>query len=341
MELDLPENQLGLIARYTKNVAFCFDNDNAGQKSILRGVQLALAQEMNAFVITLPPDVKDIDELVQKRIDDWKDRAAHPQEFFTMQLAQLRSMMKSDLPNFERKLKEILGILGAAPELKQGIIAKQFAETLGLSEKGILAAIQKTAPPSFIRDEIKQKQGALSTAEYVLSVVLLFPCVALIMGKPETSAMYFPLKDQQEMFRLLYEFAKKHENLVKSVWDKKEKAITVSWESVYTRFTNEVAMEFSQWIAKISEENPDLATLVERIGLSEMASSIVVTDEVVADFFHAWARLKRQAIALRLEILRKQITSAEIAQDEPEIALLQDKIQENMELIKKIEKQLQ
>lgn len=334
----LTDTQLGLVSRYTKNVAFCFDNDSAGQKSILRGVQLALAQEMVPYLISLPPDVKDIDDLVQKRADDWKDRAANPQDFFKVQIANLRSLMKKDMGEFERKLHEITGILGSASELKQGILAKQFADALGLSEQGILAAIQKTVAPTFVRDELKQRQATLSTSEYVLGLVLLFPMVTLLMGKVEIIAEYFPIKDQQELFIKLAAFAKKHENLVMSVYDKKTKAITVTWDTIYSRYINEASLEFSQWIAEISEKEPETAALIERIGLSELSSSIVITDAVVTDFFKAWARLRRQCIAIRLEILKKKIVSAEVAQDEVEIQKIQIEIQENMDAIKKIEK---
>lgn len=335
----LTDTQLGLISRFTKNVAFCFDNDSAGQKSILRGVQLALAQELMPYVISLPEDVKDIDELIQKRPDDWKDRAAHPQEFFAVQLAILKGLMKKDLTIFEQKLHELVGILGSAPELKQGILAKQFADTLGLSEQGILAAIQKTVPPTYIRDELKQRQSALSTSEYVLALVLLFPLVTLVMEKTTVALSYFPLKEQQELFQLLSEFAKKHEHIVLSVLDKKTKKIKVTWETVYTRFTNEVALEFSRWIAEISGKNTEITALIERIGLSEMAASIVITDEVILDFFKAWTRLKRQCVALRMEVLRKRLAAAEMELSEPDMLSIQGEIQENMEILKKIEKQ--
>jgi len=296
-------------------------------------------RELMPYVISLPEDVKDIDELIQKRPDDWKDRAAHPQEFFAVQLAILKGLMKKDLTIFEQKLHELVGILGSAPELKQGILAKQFADTLGLSEQGILAAIQKTVPPTYIRDELKQRQSALSTSEYVLALVLLFPLVTLVMEKTTVALSYFPLKEQQELFQLMSEFAKKHEHIVLSVLDKKTKKIKVTWETVYTRFTNEVALEFSRWIAEISGKNTEITALIERIGLSEMAASIVITDEVILDFFKAWTRLKRQCVALRMEVLRKRLAAAEMELSEPDMLSIQGEIQENMEILKKIEKQ--
>jgi DNA primase catalytic core len=335
----LTDTQLNLLSRYTKNIAFCFNTDPAGQKATLRGVQLALTQELSPFVIELPSDVKDIDELIQKRPDDWKDRAAHPQDFFTVQLSVLRILAKKDVKQFEQKLHEILQTTSGASELKKGIVAKQFADTLGLSEAGLLEAMQKNVPTSFIRDELKQKQGALTTSEYLLGVLLLFPLGSLLLGKPEECVLSFSTGEQQLLFTELAAFAKKHEHLVTSVLDKKTKTLSVSWESVYTRFANEVALDFSKRIAEICEEKPELAALIEQIGLSEISASITITDDVMADFFKAWTRLRRQRIALRLEVLRKKLSALEIAGEEADIPELQDEIQGLLTTLKKFEKQ--
>lgn len=335
----LTDTQIGLLSRYTKNIAFCFDNDSAGQKSVLRGVQLAVAQDLSAYIVSLPPDVKDIDDLVQKRPEDWVDRASHPQEYFQSQIVILKSLMKKDVQEFERKLHQITEILSHAPELKQNIVAKQYAEALGLSFQGILAAIQKTLPPTFVREEMKQKQGVLSTSEYLLSLILLFPMVTLLMGKPEKVENYFIIKEQRELFLELCSFAKEHEHLVKSVYDKKEKRVTVSWETIYSRFANEVSLDFSRWVAEISEKKPETAELIERIGLSDSSANIVVSDDVITDFFRAWTRLKRQSIALKLEVLRKELATAETAQNTEAIKKLQTDLATYMIELKKIEKQ--
>jgi hypothetical protein len=246
--------------------------------------------------------------------------------------------MKKDVQEFERKLHQITELLGHAPELKQNIVAKQYAEALGLSFQGILAAIQKTLPPTFVREEMKQKQGVLSTSEYLLSLVLLFPMVTLLMGKPEKIENYFIIKEQRELFLELCFFAKKHEHLVKSVYDKKERRVTVSWDTIYSRFANEVSLDFSRWIAEISEKKPEAAELIERIGLSDSSANIVISDDVVADFFRAWTRLKRQSIALKLEVLRKELSTAEAAQNEEAIEKLQADLSLYMSELKKIEK---
>lgn len=334
----LTDTQLSVLSRFTKNVAFCFDNDGAGQKSISRGAQLAFAQDLNPLIIPLPEDCNDVDDLIKKRPDDWIDRAAHPIEFITFRLTALKALLKQNIKEFENQLHELLQIVSVSTPLRQQLLARQIAEALSLSEESLLQSIAKKSAPSFVRQEIKQKQGAISTAEYVLSIIFVFPLVTSMMGKAENAVRYFPAKEQQEVFRLFAAFAEKQKHLVTSVLDKKTKKLSVSWESVYTRFTNEVALEFSSWIAEIAEKQGELVPLLERLGLSEVTSSVVITDEVIQDYFRAWNRLKKQTITLRLEVLRKKMVQAEHEEDDEKVTNLSKQIQEEMLLLRKIEK---
>lgn len=61
----LTDNQLVLIKKFTKNVLFCLDMDDAGLRALERGVKLALPLGFNIKVIKLN-DVKDPDEAFSK-----------------------------------------------------------------------------------------------------------------------------------------------------------------------------------------------------------------------------------------------------------------------------------
>jgi len=61
----LTDNQLVLIKKFTKNVLFCLDMDDAGLRALERGVKLALPLGFNIKVIKLT-DVKDPDEAFSK-----------------------------------------------------------------------------------------------------------------------------------------------------------------------------------------------------------------------------------------------------------------------------------
>ncbi len=69
----LTSEQLGLLKRFTTNLAIAFDQDNAGNAATLRGLDLARAQDFNIKVITLPPEAgKDPDDAVRKNPELWK-----------------------------------------------------------------------------------------------------------------------------------------------------------------------------------------------------------------------------------------------------------------------------
>ncbi len=57
--------QLHLLGRFTKNICFCFDGDNAGINAALKGSELALKAGFDVSVITLPEN-DDPDSIIQK-----------------------------------------------------------------------------------------------------------------------------------------------------------------------------------------------------------------------------------------------------------------------------------
>jgi len=61
----ITQQQLEILARYTKNILFFFDSDEAGQKAVERGFKLATKLKLNTFAIN-PNPYQDIDDMVQK-----------------------------------------------------------------------------------------------------------------------------------------------------------------------------------------------------------------------------------------------------------------------------------
>jgi len=61
----LTEDHTRLIKRYTNNLTFIFDGDEAGIKASIRGIDIALKEEMNVRVIALP-EGEDPDSFTQK-----------------------------------------------------------------------------------------------------------------------------------------------------------------------------------------------------------------------------------------------------------------------------------
>ena len=63
-------NQIKLIKRYTDNIIFAFDGDNAGSRAVFRGISLGWQEEMNLKVLLLPKG-KDPADVIRDNENDW------------------------------------------------------------------------------------------------------------------------------------------------------------------------------------------------------------------------------------------------------------------------------
>ncbi len=68
----LTEQQVGLLKRYSDNMAMAFDMDAAGQRAAKRGIDIAIEQGCSVRVIRIPDGKgKDADECIQKNKEVW------------------------------------------------------------------------------------------------------------------------------------------------------------------------------------------------------------------------------------------------------------------------------
>lgn len=66
----LTPSQISLLKRYTKNIALCFDQDEAGQKAAQRTIDLLLAADMNVKIVQVVYG-KDPDECIKNNPENW------------------------------------------------------------------------------------------------------------------------------------------------------------------------------------------------------------------------------------------------------------------------------
>jgi DNA primase len=62
----LTPNHLKLLKRYTENIIFAFDNDEAGFQATLRATKIAFENEIYPKIFLLPEKIKDFDEAVNQ-----------------------------------------------------------------------------------------------------------------------------------------------------------------------------------------------------------------------------------------------------------------------------------
>lgn len=73
----LTSAHLTLLHRYTTNLSFCFDTDQAGAMATRRGIGLALNQNFNIKIVEMnDKDCKDPADLIKKNTDNWSNAVA-------------------------------------------------------------------------------------------------------------------------------------------------------------------------------------------------------------------------------------------------------------------------
>jgi len=99
--------QLKLIQRYTKTIAFAFDQDAAGMEATFRAIELAQMADLTIKVILIP-DGKDPDECIQKNPGGWKNAVKNPISVMDFYFAH--AFRKFNKENLEGK-KQVLDFL--------------------------------------------------------------------------------------------------------------------------------------------------------------------------------------------------------------------------------------
>ncbi|MBP7061326.1 toprim domain-containing protein [Patescibacteria group bacterium] len=59
----ITEQHVKMLKRYSDNIIFLFDNDQAGLQATIRGLKLAYEQNIFPKILQLPTGYKDVDEL--------------------------------------------------------------------------------------------------------------------------------------------------------------------------------------------------------------------------------------------------------------------------------------
>lgn len=157
----LTDEQLRLIARFTKNLAIAFDADSAGAAATLRGLDLARAQDFNVKVITLAPEAgKDPDEAVSKDPDLWRRAiagAADIMDWVFRNAFSAKGGKNRNLADPGDKKQIAAAILPEIRRIADPIVrdhwVKKLADALDVSEIALREALGQTVAGNLPRAE--------------------------------------------------------------------------------------------------------------------------------------------------------------------------------------------
>lgn len=176
----LTENQLRLIARFTKNIKLSFDLDFAGSEATRRAIELAWNMGFNIKVITLP-EGKDPGDVAIPKPDVWK-KAIKDAKYVVDYLFDeaIKRHNKKDPMGRKYIAKDLLPVIKRIPdEIEKDSYIKRLANELLVDESSIQAALRNISLPKEKRVAVKEvekiKNNDLELEQSALGLLAMFP----------------------------------------------------------------------------------------------------------------------------------------------------------------------
>jgi len=252
----LTADHLKIIKRYTNDVIFSFDEDEAGQKAALAAITMGLEAGLDIRLTTIE-GFKDVGELVQKDKEKWPkilSAALPPVEWLAYKAKRDTDLSKAK----DKKLfvaKAIPIVRKMEDEIERSHYVQYLAKIVGVPA----IAIEKSLSKIKITEN-KPKEPVPTERELeldILSFVVNYP--ALVKKTKLVSPDFF----ENEQYRQFYNQTYKCYNLGEEVKECINKTVTSFPEDLRNKIQS-VAIE---WDQKISEdEGTALSEFVDILG---------------------------------------------------------------------------
>lgn len=182
----LTQEQINLIKRFTNNVAFCFDMDEAGQNAAKRSIDLAMKNALNIKIVQLDCG-KDPDDCIQKDPKKWEQAIKSAESI--MQFYFDKTFSQYNVSDIEEKKKIARILLTQIAKIVNPIEKdhwlKILSQKIDVSDtilREILFAKQEKQqikPSQEKKDnqlsEPKKKSKYLYLSELLISILLNYP----------------------------------------------------------------------------------------------------------------------------------------------------------------------
>lgn len=173
--------QLKLIKRYTPNIAFAFDQDEAGLEATMRAIELTQEMDLNIKIITIP-EGKDPDECIKKDPEKWKEAVSKAMPIMDFYFAY--ALKKYDKNNLEGR-KGIMNLLlplikKYSSEVEQNEYLEKMAVHIKTDVKLLWndlkkVSVQKNYAPIQNKTQEAPKKRIFTREEFLLGFIFSYP----------------------------------------------------------------------------------------------------------------------------------------------------------------------
>ncbi|MBU0612428.1 DNA primase [Patescibacteria group bacterium] len=215
----LTEGQVLLLKRFTENLVMSFDQDTAGAEAAKRGIEVALANEMNVKVVELPSG-KDPDECIRNSKDEFigavKNAKPYLEFYFDNTFQELDTSKVQDKKKAAAILLPVIAKIGDT--IEQAHWLKELSKKLDVEENILRDRLpNKTKPNRTNRKTVSGEQKVkvidrfAKIGEELLSLIIHFPdFISTSIDKllPE----YFTDEKQKELYKNIVVYYTKKEH---------------------------------------------------------------------------------------------------------------------------------
>jgi len=139
----LTDDHLKIIKRYTDNILFAFDADQAGQNATRRSIELALTHDFLIKVILMKD--KDPANIIKKNPDEWEGSISQAKSIMDFYFSNTLSQFTNQTQEGRRGIKKMLlpFIKAIVGKTEQSEWLRELGRILKADEKDLMADLQK------------------------------------------------------------------------------------------------------------------------------------------------------------------------------------------------------
>lgn len=208
----ITKEHLIILSRYTSNIVFCFDQDEAGYKAACKAITLAYELDISPYIISLPDGFKDAGEIVEKDANIWKETAKKtiPAMEWLIDKNLAKYLGKIGADDKKVIIKNLIGYLAIINNpLEKDRYLKLIAQKLMTSERIIEEILVRFKNKSSNNKqetdkEIDDKPKKLSTDELFIGLLFVYP-EFIDVAKNNIKPEYLQKNSLQDVYKKLLE----------------------------------------------------------------------------------------------------------------------------------------
>ncbi len=298
--------QLKIISRYTKELTFCFDSDDAGLNATARALALAEPFDFDVKVAMIPESYDDLDDYLKESAGAAKKALKNPIPIYDFYLANALKRYKKETAYGKKRIVEYLAPVFS--KISNNVVldhyVKELSEKISTSEEAIRGALKEPKEFKSKEDEKKSKENAKmqqemkkSPEEYLLAL--------LLKARLDTMGQFLYKLDSEdftvERNTIIFEELKKY-------IDSKPKEFDIKYftEKIDPKF-KELTLEMYLW------------------DLGDLTSNRIL---FVREIESAISRIEKESIKRKLKKISEQIKLAELETDAKKIEELSKEFSE-------------